>query len=183
MAAINTSAGSLGDTAPEKQYYRYQIYMNPPLDIGISTRVTPGIFNRKKYPRMSTFVYVGIIDKSSGTTKRNNVVLSIEDWYRWVIIVGELLARVKTIYVDNMISPDITDDDFKLVTFKGEVLQMIPLMVKMDENLVPAIRIIINDPAVYADFPLIDIKSMYNVLNRIDIMTFSMCANIMGDML
>lgn len=183
MAAINTSTGSTMDGAPERQFYRYQIFMNPPLEISVSTRTTPGLFNGKKYPRISSTVYVGLVDKSNGSSKRNSVVLGLEDWYRWVITVGELLARVKSIYVDNIISPDVTEDDFKVVNYKGEVLQMIPLMVKMEENLVPAVRIIINDPSVYADFPLIDIKSMYNVINRIDILTFSMCANIMGDML
>lgn len=182
MAAINASTGGNLE-GQDKQYYRYQIYMNPPLDITVSTKATPGVFNGKKYPRVSTFVYVGLVDKSNGSTKRNNIVLGVDDWYRWVITVGELLARVKSIYVDNMISPDVTDDDFKVVNFKGEVLQLVPLMVKMEDNLVPAVRVIVNDPSVYADFPLIDIKSMYNVINRIDVVTFGMCANILGDML
>ena len=182
-SSMNTANGATDQNNQDKQYYRYQLYMNPPLDISISTRVTAGTFNGKKYPKMQTFVYVGLIDKSSGTTKRNSVVLGIEDWYRWLITVGEMLTKVKSIYVDNMISPDVGENDFKIVNFKGEVLQMVPLMVKMEDQLVPAVRIIINDPAIYADFPIIDIKSMYNILNRIDIMTFAMCSNIMGDML
>lgn len=177
MAAINASDTS----APQKQYYTYRLFYSSPLDIVLSTRATAQEINGRKYPVVSTTIIINIVDRSDGKTVRRGVMLSSEDWYRWMITIGELLSKVKSIYVDNRIADMVTEDDFKIVTFRGEVLQMVPLMAKKGDDLIPAVRIIVNDAGNFADFPVIDIKSMYNVLNKIDILTMSMVGSLLGE--
>lgn len=111
-----------------------------------------------------------------------SLTLSVEDWYRWILVVGEILARVKSIYVDNHISEEIKDDEFKITNFKGEVLNMVPIMARTEDGgYAPAVRIILNDPGRFTDMALIDIKSMHNVLSKIDVMTLGSLFAMMGD--
>lgn len=181
MASIGSSMAS--NDQPQKPYYSYQLFFNKPMDISIQSRHSYTVgSNGRKYPRVSTFVSVTFMERDgSGTFKRNGISLTPEDWYRWMITISELLSKVKTIYVDNRISDSVTENDFKIVNFKGEVLQMVPIMAKLENDYIPAVRIILNEPSIFADFPLIDIKSMHNVLNKIDILTISMCACMLGD--
>ena len=185
MASINSSVGGATEnTTPQKQYYTFRLYFNPPLEISLISRATATVGgNGKKFPQLSTLVGVGLVDRSSGSFQRTQITLSPDDWYRWMITVGELLSKVKSIYVDGHIADNVTEDDFKIVSFKGEVLQMVPLMAKIDDNLVPAVRVIVNEPSRFADFPLIDIKSMYNIMNRVEVMSASMLGAILGDSL
>lgn len=181
MAVLNYSGNGNVGGENEKQYYVYRLFYNFPMSVDLSTRATVKEFNGKKYPMVTTTMIVGILD---GEKKRKaSILLSVEDWYRWILTVGELLARVKEIYVDNRISEGISEDDFKIVSYRGEVLQMIPVVARIENDMVPAVRIIFNDPAVFVDFPLVDIKSMHNVVSRVDVLTMSMCGNILADRL
>lgn len=182
MAVLNYSgSGGVGGTKDggEKQYYPFRLFYNFPLNIDLSTRAISREINGKKYPSVTTNLSISILD--SDRRRKASVLLSVEDWYRWVLTVGELLARVKEIYVDNRISENINEDDFKIVSYRGEVLQMIPVVARIENESVPAVRIVFNDPAMFVDFPLVDIKSMHNVVSRIDVVTMSICANLLGD--
>lgn len=183
MAALTPSGDQTAQEQP-KQYYRYRLFYAKPLEIEISSQYSCFVGNNgKKFPRVATFMSVGFGNRdSAGNFKRTSISLPPDDWYRWMIVVGELLAKSPKIYLDNHIADDVTDDDFKIVNFKGEVLQMVPLMSHSGNDYVAAVRIIINDPANFNDFPLIDIKTMYNVLNKIDVLSMGMMGAMMGEL-
>lgn len=182
MASLNSSSGIAGDANAEKQYYRYNMYFNPPLSISMSSKCTTSVGNTgRKYPKLLTYVEVSLVERGEAQTNRYGVSLSPDDWYRWMAVIAEMLAKTRTIYVDGHVSDDVTDQDFKITNFKGEVIQMVPLMAKVEDEMVPAVRIIVNDPSRFADFPLIDIKSMHSVLNKVDLFTASLCGAVLGE--
>lgn len=169
---------------PQKPFTRIRIFFRAPLEVSISSKndVVTSTYTGRRFPTLSVFGSVGIVGtQSNGVRGNTSVMLSVEDWYRWLIVVGEILARVKSIYVDNHISEEIKEDEFKITNFKGEVLNMVPIMARVDNGYAPAVRIILNDPGRFTDLALIDLKSMHNVLNKIDIMTLGSMFAIMGD--
>lgn len=181
MPSLNSSVQS-DSPQGEAKYSSYRIYFNVPFNIDLTSKVEVRDFNGKKYPQVNSYMYLSINTRADGGS-RTSIVLSPEDWYRWTATVGELLHKVKTIYVDNAIADGVTDEDFKIVNFKGEVIQMVPLMAKKDSEYIPAVRIILNDPARFVDFPLIDIKNMYNIVNKIDVFAAGLVGGILGEIL
>lgn len=183
MAAI-TQPNEQSDRV-EKPYYGITLFQSFPLRIRLISACSYFERNGRKYPNVRTYGVVEILERSGDrTVSVSSVSLSPEDWYRWMHVIGELLAKTRVIYVNNdHIAENVSDKDFMVTNFKGEVVQMVPLIAKIENNIVPAVRIIVNEPSRFADFPLVDIKSMHNVLEKIDIITSGMCVNILGDSL
>lgn len=167
---------------PQKPFTRIRVFFRAPLEVSISSKneMVTSTYTGRKFPTLTVYGSVGLMGNSNG--RGTSLTLSVEDWYRWILVVGEILARVKSIYVDNHISEEIKDDEFKITNFKGEVLNMVPIMARTEDGgYAPAVRIILNDPGRFTDMALIDIKSMHNVLSKIDVMTLGSLFAMMGD--
>jgi hypothetical protein len=152
------------------------------MNIDLTARTNVREYNGKKYPSVSTFMAINTFERGEGGSNRTTIMLTPDDWYRWMATIAEILHNVKTIYVDNRISEDVKEDDYKIVNYKGEVLQMVPLMAKKDDMYIPAVRIIFNDESRFVDFPLIDIRGMYNICNKIDVFSAGLMAGTLGEL-
>jgi hypothetical protein len=141
------------------------LFRDPPFTVDLFFYVEDQGNKDKMYLNRAPMLSLTISKRVDDETLRKSCVISVNDYYKFLMIVESLLKKAGKIFVNGVIDPSVDTSESYIVTYKQECVKVVPVIDQTDDGKVEAFRIMLNDEGCYVDMSVEDAIIMHQQLS------------------